>query len=75
MRGLVQGVRKWSGVNVASLSYQISVVPTQENTPPSLRIFNLSPILSMKISFRQEVFKALSFLDLDPKASPQNIYL
>ena len=49
----VKGMKKWRGTNVASLSCQISVIPTQENTSPGLgnQSSSLGPILSLKVRF------------------------
>lgn len=53
--------KKWSGTDVSPLSYPMSFIPTQENTPPRLRnqFSRLRPILSMKVRSIESI--------LDPK--------
>ena len=66
-------IKKWIGANVASLSCQISVVLTLENTAPSLRneCLRLGPMLSsLVIKAHWWVFWTPSFMNPDPNVNP-----
>ena len=69
-RVLVQGMKKWSGTHVASLSCQISVHRTQENTLLGLRnrSSSLSPkVRSLKGFFVPQVYWTQILLLTHPK--------
>lgn len=55
----VQGMKERSGINVVSLSHQISVISTQDKIPSSLRnqLSSLIPILSLKVRSTRVCFE------------------
>lgn len=59
---------KWSGVNVASLSLQILLIPTQDKIPPSLRNQppSLGPIFESESKVHSGMVWTPSFLNPDP---------
>lgn len=61
----VKGMKKWQGTNVALLSCQILVIPTQENITPGLRnqFSSLGPILSLKV-------RSIKVCGVDPNVNP-----
>lgn len=66
-------IKKWIGASLAPLSCQISVVPTRENTAPSLRnkCLSLGAMLCLiVIKAHWGVFCNPSFVNPDPNVNP-----